>query len=197
MIEVRRERPDDFAVVDAIHREAFGRPDEASLVKALRVHGDAYIGLVAIARGTVAGHIAFSPATLHSSSVSSRVLALGPIAVRRASQRRGIGSALVQAGLAACRALEHDVVVVLGHPGFYPRFGFVPGRAAGVMTEYPVPDEAFMVAELTPGALRNRRGVVYYASEFSLVAPATTRISASGSPSGDCRRAPGGPAGSA
>jgi putative acetyltransferase len=124
-------------------------------------------------------------------------MALGPMAVRPASQRRGIGSALVHEGLNACRALGHDVVVVLGHARFYPRFGFVPARSVGLMSEYAVPDEAFMVAELTPGALRNRRGVVYYASEFSLVAPATTRISAWGSPSGACRRAPGGPAGSA
>jgi putative acetyltransferase len=197
VIEVRRERAANGLAIDAVHRAAFGHDDEARLVAALRVHGDLYLGLVAVDGDAVVGHIAFSPATLHCYSVLFPLMALGPMAVRPDVQRRGIGSALVREGLAACRARGHEVVVVLGHPEFYPRFGFVPGRTLGVMTEYPVPDEAFMVAELAPGALRNRRGVVYYAPEFSLVAPTTTHISAWESRSEESRRAPGGSAGSA
>ncbi len=71
-------------------------------------------------------------------------------------------------GLDACRRLGHDVIVVLGHPEFYPRFGFVTARPRGITCEYTVPDEAFMVAELSRGALRGRRGLVRYAPEFKL-----------------------------
>jgi len=97
-------------------------------------------------------------------------MALGPMAVRPDRQRRGVGSALVSAGIEACRRLGQEVVGVLGHPEFYPRFGFVTARPMGVMCEYPVPDEAFMVAELSPGALRGRRGVVSYGPAFRLAA---------------------------
>ncbi len=68
------------------------------------------------------------------------------------------------------RSLDHDVVVVVGHPAFYPRFGFVPARPLGLRCEYPVDEEAFMVSELTPGALHGRRGVVMYAPAFRLAA---------------------------
>jgi putative acetyltransferase len=85
-------------------------------------------------------------------------------------QRLGIGSVLVRAGLDACRRVGHEVVVVLGHPAFYPHFGFVTARSLGVTCEYPVPDEVFMVAELSPGALRGRRGLVRYAPAFALAA---------------------------
>jgi putative acetyltransferase len=178
VIEIRVERPEDRPAVRAIHEASFGRPDEAGLVDALRQRRDTYLGLVATDDDAIIGHIAFSPATLHCYNALYPLLALGPMAVAPSHQRQGVGSALVREGLAACRGLGHDLVVVLGHPAFYPRFGFVPGRPRGVMTEYPVPDEVFMVAELTPGALFNRRGVVYYASEFEAVAPITTRISA-------------------
>ena len=90
------------------------------------------------------------------------MLALAPMAVHPAWQRRGIGGALVRAGLEACRAARHDVVMVIGHPAFYPRFGFVPARPLGLSSEPAMPDAAFMVAELTPGALRGRRGVIVY-----------------------------------
>ena len=89
------------------------------------------------------------------------------MAVRPAWQRRGIGGALVRAGLEACQEAGHDVVLVVGHPAFYPRFGFVPARPLGLSAEPALPDAAFMVAELTPGALRGRRGVVVYGSDFS------------------------------
>ncbi|MDQ3258646.1 MAG: GNAT family N-acetyltransferase, partial [Acidobacteriota bacterium] len=59
------------------------------------------------------------------------------------------------------------VVVVLGHPEYYPRFGFVPAKEKGLRCEYPVPDEVFMVAELEPDALTGQRGLVKYRPEFS------------------------------
>jgi putative acetyltransferase len=82
-------------------------------------------------------------------------------------QRRGIGSELVRQGLLECRQLGTTVVVVIGHPDYYPRFGFSPARSRGLQCEYEVPDEAFMVLELTPGALREEGGLVVFPPEFA------------------------------
>jgi putative acetyltransferase len=149
-----------------VNLAAFGQPDEADLVERLRRNAARYLGLVAVDEGEVVGHILFTPVTLHCYQAPYTILALAPMAVRPERQRQGIGSTLVREGLAACRAAGHDVVVVVGHPAFYPRFGFVPARPLGLMSEPPFPDEAFMVAELTPGALRGRRGVVLYGGDF-------------------------------
>ncbi|MBI1733886.1 MAG: N-acetyltransferase [Candidatus Rokubacteria bacterium] len=166
MITVREERPEDESAIRDVNAAAFGRAIEGDIVDRLRKEARPYVGLVAVDGSEVVGHIAFSEATLYCYNAPYPIVALGPMAVRPARQRGGIGSALVRAGLEACRRLGHDVVVVLGHPDFYPRFGFVPGRPVGVMTEYDVPDDVFLVAELSPGALRGRRGVVYYAAAF-------------------------------
>ena len=84
-------------------------------------------------------------------------------------QNRAVGSELARRGLEACRSIGHDVVVVLGHPEYYPRFGFVPAKQLGLTCEYPVPDEVFMVVELREGALGGLKGVVKYRPEFSNV----------------------------
>ncbi|MBI2207694.1 MAG: N-acetyltransferase [Candidatus Rokubacteria bacterium] len=174
MLEIRPETTSDAAAVRAVNDAAFGRADEGRIADALRAQHAKYFGLVAVDDDAIVGHIVFSPATLHCYSALFPIMALGPMAVSPAWQRRGIGSALVREGLAACARRGHDVVVVLGHSEFYPRFGFVPARPLGVMSEWDVPDDVFMVAELAPGALRGRRGVVYYAPEFA----GATRISA-------------------
>ncbi|HEX9822506.1 MAG TPA: N-acetyltransferase [Methylomirabilota bacterium] len=166
MTTTRPEHPDDAAAVGEVHTAAFGRPDEARLVERLRARARPYLALVATAGDEVVGHIVFAPVTLHCYQAPYTILALSPMAVRPAWQRRGIGSALVRDGLAACRASGHDVVVLVGHPAFYPRFGFVPARPLGLLSEPAFPEEAFMVAELTPGALRGRRGVVLFSSDY-------------------------------
>lgn len=168
MITVREERPEDESPIRDVHAAAFGRPVEGRIVDQLRKDAKPYLGFVAVDGDDVVGHIVFSAATLHCYSAPYPIIALGPMAVRPERQRGGVGSALVRAGLDACRTTGHDLVVVLGHPDFYPRFGFVPSRPVGVMTEHDVPDDVFMVAELSPGALRGRRGVVYYAPAFGL-----------------------------
>lgn len=175
VIDIRPETASDANAVRAVHDAAFGRADEGRIAAALRSHAK-HLGLVAVEDGAIVGHVVFSPATLHCYSALFPIVALGPMAVLPARQRRGVGSALVREGLAACARRGDDVVVVLGHPAFYPRFGFVPARPLGVMTEWDAPDHLFLVAELTPGALRGRRGVVYYAPEFD----GATRISAPG-----------------
>jgi len=91
---------------------------------------------------------------------------LTPMAVLPAHQRKGIGSQLVRVGLEACHRLGHDIVVVLGHPSYYPRFGFVPAKQRGIDCEFEVPDEAWMVLELREGVLAGRSGTVKYRPEF-------------------------------
>jgi putative acetyltransferase len=91
------------------------------------------------------------------------------MAVHPEFQNRGIGSELVRQGLERCRKLGYKVVIVVGHPTYYPRFGFISARAKGLETPFPVPDEAFMVIELTPGALNGISGMIIYPPAFEEV----------------------------
>lgn len=181
MIEVRAEAEADRPAVRRINELAFGRAGEADLVEALRAKARPYVSLVAVYEGRTVGHILFSPVSIvadapdapdasdPSGRAAREALALGPMAVLPEFQNRGVGSELVRKGLDECRRLGHRLVVVVGHPEFYPRFGFVPARAEGLECEYPVPDEVFMVAELRGGALGGSRGLVKYHPEFDKV----------------------------
>ncbi len=142
---------------------------------ALRAAGAVIASLVAEAEGEVVGHILFSPATLASHSDeeegegqaagATTIAALGPMAVLPNWQRRGVGGQLIRAGLEACRAAGYDLCIVLGHPAYYPRFGFRPAAPLGIRWEHGGGD-AFMVTELRPGALAGRGGVARYRPEF-------------------------------
>ena len=112
------------------------------------------------------GHILFSPVTIESKGTSFEAIALAPMAVLPAYQRKGIGSQLVRAGFEECRRLGHEIIVVLGHPDYYPRFGFVPAKQKGIDCEFEVPEEAWMILELREGALAGRRGIVRFQPEF-------------------------------
>jgi putative acetyltransferase len=166
MITIRSELPDDKTAVRRINELAFGQPDEADLVDALRGVAHPLISLVAVSDDEAVGHILFSPVTIESGDSVVSALGLGPMAVSPESQNRGIGSQLVRQGLAECEQLGYGIVIVIGHPDFYPRFGFSPAREKGLECAYEVPDEAFMVAELAHGALRGVNGVVRYRPEF-------------------------------
>jgi len=166
-IIVRPERPGDEAAIARVNDEAFGQADESRIVAAVRRNGHAAISLVAVSAGAIVGHILFTPVSLEPGDATFQGLGLGPMAVAPTLQRRGIGSELVTAGLVECAKAGCDVVVVVGHPEFYPRFGFRRGSAYDLRCEFDVPDEVFMAAELRPGALAGRRGVVRYLSEFS------------------------------
>jgi putative acetyltransferase len=165
MIIVRAETAADVPAVYRVNELAFGRPEEANLVDALRASARPFISLVAVSGEQVVGHIFFSPVTLEAETAACVILGLAPLAVLPEYQRRGIGAQLVRVGLKECQRRGCDVVVVLGHPAYYPRFGFVPASRKGLRCEYPVPDEVFMVAELRPHALVGR-GLVKYRPEF-------------------------------
>jgi putative acetyltransferase len=169
VFEIRAEQTADIAAVRRVNEQAFGRTHEAALVDALRVVSHPQVSLVAVADGQVVGHIFFSPVMIESETSTAAALGLAPMAVLPEYQRQGVGSQLVREGLRACRRIGCNVVVVLGHPEYYPRFGFVPASRKGLRSEYEVPDEAFMVTELEPGALGGQRGLVKYRPEFAEV----------------------------
>ena len=175
MIAVRPEHEDDAAAITAVNRSAFGRDDEARLIAALRASATFIpaLSLVAVDDGAVVGHILFSPVTIHTVSGPRTALGLGPMAVRPERQGQGIGSALVREGLAACRRArdEMDVaaVVVVGHAGFYPRFGFTSARAYGLEPPFDLSDANWMACEMEPGALRDNAGRVTYPPAFDVL----------------------------
>jgi len=165
-IEIRNESPGDADAVRTVNRSAFDTPAEAALVDALRANGNAAIELVAEVNRQVVGHILFSPMSFDGACDARRPLGLAPMAVIPAYQRMGIGSRLVEAGLEECRRVGCEAVFVLGHPAYYPRFGFVPASRFGVRSTYDAPDEAFMAIELVEGALNGASGLVRYCREF-------------------------------
>jgi putative acetyltransferase len=167
MMTIRLEEPEDEPVVRRVNELAFGQRNEADLVDALRVKARPYISLVASVDGLVVGHICFSPVSIESDGGVFDAMGLAPMAVLPEFQNQGIGSRLVQEGLRKCRDLGHSLVVVLGHPNYYPRFGFVPAHLKGLRSEYDVPDDTFMVLELDENALAGRHGLVKYHPEFN------------------------------
>lgn len=165
-MQIRPEEEKDWAAVHALNAEAFESPVEAHLVDALRQQASPVVSLVAEQNQTIVGHIMFSPVSLIGHP-NLRIMGLAPMAVAQAHQGKGFGSALVRAGLEQCRQLGFGAAVVLGHIGYYPRFGFVPSTRFGIGCEYEVPEEAFMAMELLPGYLQGMSGTVQYPAAFT------------------------------
>jgi putative acetyltransferase len=203
MVNIRLEQAGDEDGIRRVNEEAFGQPDEAALVDALRGSEAVICSLVATEEEVIIGHILFTVAALTSHSDSetlsnsqlegrslyppgsqlddetdsyrpsqstsqppSRPLAaLGPVAIAPTHQRQGIGSQLIVAGLDLCRAMGYDLVIVLGHREYYPRFGFRPAAPLGIRWEHGA-EAHFMVLELRPGALAGVSGVARYRPEF-------------------------------
>ena len=164
---IRRETPEDIEAIRHVNEEAFGGKEEADIVDALRQRGATILSLVATDEGRVIGHILFSPVTIEPESSSFPAVALAPMSVLPEYQGKGIGSELVRAGLDECRALGHELVVLVGHADYYQRFDFVPARERGIECEFEAPDEAWMLLELREGALGGRKGTVKFQAEFT------------------------------
>lgn len=167
MTSIRPEHPDDAPAIHRLNVEAFGGVDEAKLVERLRRANAMALSLVAELNAELVGHILFSSVTVTGTDGSvHHGLGLAPMAVAPKHQRTGIGSALIRAALAQLASAGHPFVVVLGHPEYYPRFGFVPASSHHIRSTYDAPGEAFMVLELRPGGLENVTGLARYRPEF-------------------------------
>ena len=169
MINIRREAAHDILAVYEVNKQAFGGTAEANLVNAVRTRENNLVSLVAVDGGKVVGHILFSPMKVAGQPENRTVIGLGPLAVLPDHQKQGVGSKLVRAGLDECRREGFKIVAVLGHPEYYPRFGFAPGIRYGVKSEFAdAPPEAFMLLELKPGALGALKGcTLQYMPEFN------------------------------
>ena len=164
-MHIRMEKAADIPRIHAVNLAAFESAAEATFVDALRVQAVDVVSLVAADDGTIVGHIMFSPVRLTGAD-DLRAMALAPMAVMPERQRAGIGSALARDGLAECRRRGAEAVFVVGHPAYYPRFGFTLASSFGIACEFEVPDEAFMALELAAGALRGKGGTVFYHQAF-------------------------------
>jgi putative acetyltransferase len=167
-MNIQAEQPENESAVGSLLEKAFGGPDQAALVADLRKREDV-ISLVAVEDGEVAGHILFSPVQLLLDGVVvAKGYGLAPMAVASDRQRAGIGGSLIEAGLERLREDQCPFVVVLGHPDYYPRFGFEPASRRGVRCEYEgVPDEAFMILVLDEERFAAASGVARYCEEFA------------------------------
>ena len=167
MFTVREELPSDVAAIREVNRAAFGGEEEARLVDVLRSSACVLASYVAVAGERVVGHILFSPLVIETPEGERPAAALAPMAVLPEWQRRGLGSALVGAGLGACRRQGIGIVIVVGHPEYYPRFGFSAALARNLRSAYSDLGDAWMALELTPGALAGISGVVRYHEAFA------------------------------
>jgi putative acetyltransferase len=168
-LHILTERAEDRREVRSVNTAAFGRADEAGLVEALHAEGAVLLSIVAAIENRIAGHILFSRMHIETDTGLLPAVALAPVAVLPEFQRRGIGSRLIQHGIEALRDRGERILIVLGHPEYYSRFGFSVSSAAALAS--PFPPEAYMAMELAPGALDVVRGTVRYAKAFGLQAP--------------------------
>ena len=167
MISIREEAPEDVPTIRRVNELAFGQALEAGIVDALRESGDEFLSFVADCDGEVVGHILFTPVTIETERGAVRGMGLAPMAVLPERQRQGIGTALVRHGLAALRDRSCPFVVVLGHPEYYPRFGFEPASGHGIRSQWEgVPDEAFMILVVDKRVMEGVPGIARYRGEF-------------------------------
>ena len=166
MIIFRQEEPGDQLAIRRVNEQGFGGGEEAYLVDALRQANAVVLSMVALDGEDIIAHILFTEVIIMQADSQFTGLGLGPMAVLPWHQRKGIGSQLLKIALDKCCRLDYDFVVVLGHPGFYSKFGFSPAKPYGISCEFDAPDEAFMVLGLRENALAGRSGIVHYRDEF-------------------------------
>lgn len=165
MIEIRKEESTDREAIHQLNLIAFDNGPEADLVDELRASCEAYVSFVAVEDGSVIGHILFTPATVEDCPAVG--MGLAPMSVLPSKQRKGIGSRLVRYGLEFLRNGGCPFVIVLGHPEYYPRFGFEPASKYHLISQWQgVPDDAFMIVVFDSGVLPKTGGIARYRDEF-------------------------------
>lgn len=157
-IIVRPEAPSDISAIRSVTDSAFDRPDESAIVDALRV-SDSWLDLSYVAVDESRSSAVIAHAMLTRCRVGDAAgVCLAPCSVLPSHQRSGVGGAVIEALLAEAARRDEDFAVVLGHPVYYPRFGFLPASTFGISLHVDVPDEALMAmplaGEVPAGALR-------------------------------------------
>ncbi|WP_413200272.1 GNAT family N-acetyltransferase [Nostoc piscinale] len=165
MLNIRCETVLDYPAIAGVNRLAFGQENEANLIDKIRF-SDRYIpelSLIAEINNVIVGHILFSYIDIVNTG-TLQVIGLAPLAVHPQFQRQGIGTALVEAGLKIADERGEVLVIVLGHPHFYNRFGFQPSVIYQIESPFPVPDDVFMVKPLKNYQPKYTGKVVYPAT---------------------------------
>jgi len=174
-IVVRQETNEDFERVYEVVKTAFlnaehTNGDEQNLVTRLRKSA-AFIpelSLVAVIDDKIVGHTMFTKIKIKNGAEEYASLVLAPVSVVTEMQGKGIGTKMIIEGHKTAKRLGYGSVILVGHPSYYPRFGYVPASRFGITAPFDVPDEAFMVCELTANGLHGVAGVVQFPEEFLL-----------------------------
>lgn len=169
-LKIRPETPSDYPAIAEVNDLAFGQPNEGKLIENLRKNQKFVpeLSLVAEVNGKIVGHILFFPIKIKSAGGKGKdTISLAPLAVLPDFQNQGIGGELIKEGLKACQKNGYDSVVVLGHPEYYPKFGFEPTGKWGIRDPFGAPAEAFMALELKRGSLEDISGIAEYPEEFN------------------------------
>jgi putative acetyltransferase len=168
VVIIRPEKENDREYIYKVNELAFGRDVESRLVDSLRSSKSYVEGLSLVAEhvGEIVGHIMFTRISTDPGNEKFLGVSLAPVAVLPDYQNQGIGSKLIREGIKACKSRSFEAIIVIGHPEYYPKFGFTQARGKGLESSIPVPDEAFMVLELVPGSLEGMEGKIIFASEF-------------------------------
>ena len=163
-MRIRAETTGDREAVYDVNRRAFGRDDEPRLVEAIRDSPGFLAGLALVAEddGALVGHILLSRVLVGGEDA----LVLAAVAVVPERQSEGIGGELVRSAVEAARGRDERLVVLVGHPWYYPRFGFVPASTLGIEHPTPIADEVFMALPL---AGDHPRGLLEYPPAFAAV----------------------------
>jgi putative acetyltransferase len=169
MIEIRRERPEDFDAIRSITMMAFDNKAEADLIDRLRENCDDYVSFVAVKDGDIVGHLMFTCASIeHPDGEKTMGWGLAPMGIMPILQKKGVGTKLIETALTEIQEDQNRAfIIVLGHKDFYSKFGFVPASMFGIKSEWTgVPNESFMIMKLqTPK--HPLAGTAKYHAEFN------------------------------
>ena len=165
---IRPESEKDYQVIKEINDAAFNQNNESLLIEQLRESPDFIpdLSLVAEMEGKIAGHILFYPVKINDGNAEYITLSLAPMAVHPDYQRKGVGGKLITEGKRRAKAMRYDSIIVIGHPEYYPKFGFEKASCFNIRPPFDIPEVAFLALELNEGALKNIRGFVEYPQPY-------------------------------
>ncbi|MBF0546054.1 MAG: N-acetyltransferase [Candidatus Riflebacteria bacterium] len=168
VVTIKTEELKDLPIVRKINEAAFGKPHEANIVDNLRKNCSELLSLVAVEGKEIVGHILFSPAEIEGPQGKVRGMGLAPVAVLPERQKQGIGKLLINEGLARLRNIGCPFVIVLGHPEYYPKFGFEPASKYDINCQWAnIPNGVFRINWLDTPMERRISGLAKYREEFS------------------------------